>query len=219
MKALAWELSCILALASGSVIAEVDQSGALQGARAGAPPAAAAVCQSCHGAKGEGNPAATIPRLAGLAGDYLEKQLRDYASHARSNQVMQNFAKPLSDADRGAIAAYFASSKAPYAKVETTATDVQLARGHQLARQGSEAERVQACNNCHGPEGSGVLHAAPYLAGQSATYLAAQLQAWRQGIRKNDAGKLMSSVAQQLSDRDVTAVSAYYASLVEISEP
>jgi cytochrome c553 len=58
-----------------------------------------------------------------------------------------------------------------------------------------------------------VPHSAPYIAGQSADYLAAELQAWREGKRKNDAGKLMSSVAQQLNDADVSAVSAYFASL------
>lgn len=66
--------------------------------QAGAPgaPPAATVCQGCHGAQGEGNPAPRIPRLSGQAADYLEKQLRDYASGARRNDVMQNFAKPLS---------------------------------------------------------------------------------------------------------------------------
>jgi len=46
--------------------------------------------------------------------DYLDKQLRDYASGARSNEVMQNFAKPLSEADCAAVAAYFASLTVPY---------------------------------------------------------------------------------------------------------
>jgi cytochrome c553 len=58
-----------------------------------------------------------------------------------------------------------------------------------------------------------VPHSAPYLAGQSADYLAAELQSWREGKRKNDAGELMSSLVQRLSDADVSAVSAYFASL------
>jgi cytochrome c553 len=213
MRGSALGVSCILAIGSGVVIAEVAAPVGPKSPAHVAAPAAAAVCQGCHGAQGEGNPAAKIPRLAGQAADYLDKQLRDYASGARSNPVMQNFAKPLTGANRAAIAAYFASSKAPYPKVESAATDAQLARGHQLAHQGSEAERVQACNNCHGPDGSGLPRSAPYLAGQSAGYLAGELQWWRQGVRKNDAGKLMSSVAQRLSDQDVVAVSAYYASL------
>jgi cytochrome c553 len=195
------------------IVAAAAPSAVPKPAKPPAGPVAAVVCQGCHGANGEGVPAAKIPRIAGQAADYLDKQLRDYASGARSNEVMQNFAKPLSDADREAVAAFFASLTAPYAAASPGATDAQLMRGHQLAHQGSEAERVQACNNCHGPDGSGLPRSAPYLAGQSADYLAAELQSWRQGIRKNDAGKLMSSVAERLNDADVSAVAAYYSSL------
>jgi cytochrome c553 len=127
MRGLAFGLSCIAALGSGAVIAKGAAPVGPASRAHGAAPAAATVCQGCHGAHGEGNPAARIPRLAGQAADYLEKELRDYASGARRNEIMQNFAKPLSDADRGAIAAYFASQKAAYAKVEPGATDTQLA--------------------------------------------------------------------------------------------
>jgi cytochrome c553 len=72
---------------------------------------------------------------------------------------------------------------------------------------------VQACNNSHGPDGSGVALSAPALAGQLAPYLAAQLKSWQQGSRKNDSGNLMSSVASRLDDADIAAVTAYYASL------
>jgi cytochrome c553 len=79
------------------------------------PPAAAAVCRACHGAGGEGNPPAAIPHIAGQSPEYLEKQLRDYASGDRVHPVMRNFAKPLSDADRSTIATYFASLRKPSA--------------------------------------------------------------------------------------------------------
>ncbi|MDB6085579.1 MAG: hypothetical protein JWN43_3460 [Gammaproteobacteria bacterium] len=171
------------------------------------------LCQGCHGAHGEGNPAAGIPRLTGQAADYLQKQLNDYASGTRENPVMVNWAKRLNDAQRAEFSAYFASATAPYAASTAAPAPGQVKRGHQLAHQGDESRRVQACNNCHGPDGSGVPHSAPYLAGQSAQFLAAALNAWRQGTRHNDAGKLMGSVAGQLRDADVTAVAAYYSSL------
>jgi len=205
-------MACLLALGASAIVdAAAPAAGPKSVKRPG--PAAVVVCQACHGTNGEGAPAAKIPRLAGQSADYLDKQLRDYATGARSNEVMQNFAKPLSESDRAAAAAYFSSLTAPNIAQNLRATDVQIARGHQLAHQGSEPERVQACDNCHGPDGSGVLHSAPYLAGQSAGYLAAELQSWREGNRKNDAGQLMSSVAQRLNDADVSAVSAYFASL------
>jgi cytochrome c553 len=176
-------------------------------------PAAAAVCQGCHGVGGEGNPPAVIPRIAGQSPEYLEKQLRDYATGDRFHPVMQNFAKPLSDSDRAAIAAYFSSLQTPYIPVKTKGFAEQLALGHQLANQGAEAKHVQACKSCHGPDGSGVLHAAPFLAGQSAEYLANSLKSFKEGTRKNDPGKLMSSVAAGLTDADIQAAAAYFSTL------
>jgi cytochrome c553 len=178
-----------------------------------AAPAAAQVCQRCHGIAGEGNPPAGIPRIAGQSPEYLEKQLRDYARGDRVDPVMQNFAKPLSDAERTAIATYFASLNSPYIAVKTKSFSAQLALGHQLANQGSEAMHVQACKSCHGPDGVGVLHAAPYLAGQSAEYLASALKSFKEGTRKNDPGKLMTSVAAGLSAADILAAAAYFSTL------
>jgi cytochrome c553 len=39
------------------------------------------------------------------------------------------------------------------------------------------------------------------------------LKTFQQGTRKNDAGELMRSVAKQLNDDDVAAVSGYYSNL------
>jgi cytochrome c553 len=63
----------------------------------------------------------------------------------------------------------------------------------------------------------GIAYGAPYLAGQSAEYLASALNAFRQGTRKNDAGELMRSVAERLDDADVAAVAGYFASLASAS--
>jgi cytochrome c553 len=178
-----------------------------------AAPAAAKVCQGCHGAHGEGNAAAAIPRLAGQSAEYLRKQLEDYASGDRANPVMQNFAKPLTPADIAAVAMYFSTANAPRTVIPSTAPAAQLDLGRGLARQGSEAKRVQACDSCHGPDGVGVLHAAPYLAGQSAEYLTSALTSFHQRTRKNDPGKLMTSVAGQLNASDIAAAAAYFSSL------
>jgi thiosulfate dehydrogenase len=168
------------------------------------------VCQQCHGTAGEGNAAARIPRIAGQAKDYLQKQLLDYKSGARDNAVMQNFTKRLDDTDRAQLADYFSALRTPYERSGATASADQWARGHQLAHQGAEAIRVQACDNCHGPDGRGVEFSAPVLAGQSANYFVAQLKAWQQGSRKNDAGKVMASIAERLSDSDMAALAAYF---------
>jgi cytochrome c553 len=178
-----------------------------------AAPAPAKVCQGCHGAHGEGNAPAAIPRLAGQSAEYLRKQLEDYASGDRANSVMQNFAKPLTQADIVAVAMYFSTANAPRIVIPSTAPVAQLDLGRELARQGSEAKRVQACDSCHGPDGVGVSHAAPYLAGQSAEYLTNALTSFQQRTRKNDPGKLMTSVAGQLNASDIAAAATYFSSL------
>lgn len=159
--------------------------------------------------------AARVPMIAGQSAEYLRKQLDDYARGTRKNPVMQNFAKELSEEQRLHFANQYASMPAPPRSTQgTQLVDVQLARGHQLAYQGDEQIRVQSCNSCHGPDGVGVLHAAPYLAGQSAEYLASALKAYRQDTRKNDAGELMRSIAKRLNDADIAAVSGYFAKTI-----
>lgn len=181
------------------------------------PPPAVAVklCQSCHGAHGEGTPAAGIPRLAGQSADYLAKQLRDYAGGSRENPIMHQWAIQLKDAQRAEVAAYYASLTSSYALAPATpasnaSVSMLLARGHQLAHQGDETRRVQACDNCHGPDGNGAPRTAPYIAGQSAQYLTASLKAWKEGTRKNDDGQQMRSVVDRLNDADIGAIAAYF---------
>jgi cytochrome c553 len=170
-------------------------------------------CEACHGAHGEGMSAAHVPRLAGQSAEYLKKQLDDYAEGTRDNPIMRNFAKALSEKQRIQFAMQYAAMSAPAGRPGTAVQSAQLARGHQLAYQGDEQRRVQSCNGCHGPDGTGVLHAAPYLAGQSADYLASALKAFQDGTRKNDAGELMRSVAMQLNEADISALSSYFSNV------
>jgi cytochrome c553 len=203
-------------LASGAILLTAVPLALFGGAAAppaSKPNATTATCQACHGAHGEGVPAAHVPRIAGQTAEYLKKQLDDYADGTRANPIMVNFAKPLSDKQRRDLAALFAAMSAPFVAQAGAVNPVALARGHQLAYQCDENRRVQACNNCHGPDGVGVPYSAPYLAGQSAEYLAGAIKAWHDGTRKNDAGQLMSSVAERLNDADTTAVAAYFASV------
>jgi cytochrome c553 len=190
-----------------------------------AAPTAVVACQACHGGKGEGMATGGIPWIAGQSADYLDKQLKDFASGSRESAIMSPIARTLSNADRVQVVAYFAALPKPNGAGTPLPADppgdpaavARTARGHQLAVEGSEAHSVQACDNCHGPEGSGVPFAGPTLAGQLAPYLAAQLKSWQQGTRRNDNGNLMSSVAARLSDPDIAAVTSYYGSLASSS--
>lgn len=77
--------------------------------------------------------------------------------------------------------------------------------------------RARACAVCHGPLGIAVAPEAPNLAGQPASYLGAQLQAYRSGARQH---AVMNVMAKTLSDEDITQLAAWFSSLrVEASRP
>ncbi len=67
-------------------------------------------CLACHGPTGRGNPAAEYPSLQGQHATYTAKQLRDYASGARTSdgttRVMRDIASRLSESDIDALASY-----------------------------------------------------------------------------------------------------------------
>lgn len=69
-------------------------------------------CMSCHGANGEGQAAASYPRLGGQLQAYLVKQLQDFKAR-RVNPVMQPFAQKLTDQQINDVAEYYASLSPP----------------------------------------------------------------------------------------------------------
>ena len=76
-----------------------------------------------------------------------------------------------------------------------------------------KAGRVMAnrqCAACHGPQGIATLPEAANLAGQDATYLARQLEAFRSGARANEQ---MSVVAQTLTDQQIADLTAFYGAI------
>ena len=173
-----------------------------------------AACASCHGAKGEGNAGANFPRLAGQPHAYLARQLTSYANGSRRNAVMEPIAKGLSAQQIGEVAAYYAGLDAPTPKPAKPAQPVPAQaqkRAGQLAVAGDEKIAVQACANCHGPDGVGEPPVYPYLAGQHRGYLVATLTEWKSGARDTDPSKQMSMIGRRLSDDDIAALAAYYA--------
>jgi cytochrome c553 len=70
----------------------------------------AQMCAVCHGPSGISN-APDAPHLAGQPALYLAAQMRAYRSGARKHEVMAVIAKPLSDDDIAALAAWYSSIK------------------------------------------------------------------------------------------------------------
>ncbi|AHM05095.1 Cytochrome c4 [Roseibacterium elongatum DSM 19469] len=168
-------------------------------------------CIACHGVEGEGDGSGAFPRLAGQSGWYLYKQLIDYASGARPNDVMSSVAERLTEHEMEAVSAYYAAIDAPYAPVMGDIDPGMLQWGGQLGAVGSAERGIPACVNCHGPSGTGMPPSVPYLAGQYANYMTHQLQLWADGVRDNDAMNVMSAIADKMTEEDMRAVSEYYA--------
>ena len=175
-------------------------------------------CSSCHGAQGEGQPAAGIPRLAGMDSAYLSNQLSLFENGARKSDVMTPIATALSADQRKAVADYFASLKEPKPAKPSVPVTPEMAQGARLARDGDWPAGIPACSSCHGADGSGIGGAFPRLSGQSAQYIKAQLAAWRDGTRSGDPMDLMSTIARKLDDKQGDAAAQYFAALPNVPD-
>lgn len=169
--------------------------------------AVAQACVACHAADGSrGAPA--NPILAGQHPEYLAKQLAEFKAGKRQNPIMQGMAAPLSDEDMRNVAAFYASvqPKPGFAKNKDS-----VLLGEKIYRGGIAERQVPACASCHSPSGAGIPAQYPRLSGQHAEYTAAQLTAFRGGVRANNAQ--MTTIAAKMNDREIQAVSDYIAGL------
>jgi cytochrome c553 len=176
---------------------------AVQGTATGAPG-----CALCHAFNGASDGSGAFPRIATQPAFYLARQLQAFASGVRTNAVMSPIAKALSDDDIADVTAYYAGAQAPYLPLAKPAPGL-IKRGEQLAKVGSAAKGLPACDNCHGPGGTGEPPAIPYLAGQYAQYVTFELQMWQRGYRKNSR-EVMLMIAGKLDEQDIAALAAYY---------
>jgi cytochrome c553 len=172
------------------------------------------VCVACHGADGN-SPTSVNPHLAGQTAEYLQKQMQNFKpaqgkKAERDNPIMGSMVANLSPEDMRNLAAFFASQKPKGGVARNTGT---ITAGQKLYRGGDAVKGLPACAGCHGASGAGVPVQYPRLAGQYAEYTEAQLKAFRDGKRANDANKMMRSIAAKLSDAEIGAVSDYIAGL------
>jgi len=167
-----------------------------------------AVCAACHGA--DGNSIVTNwPRLAGQHSAYLERQLGLIRDGSRPVPEMAGIVVSLSKQDIADISAYFSA--------QTTAAgladEALLASGEMLYRAGNSEKDIPACMSCHGPAGKGnPLSGYPSLAGQHAVYSEKMLKGFRAGSLWGDDdaySKIMTEVANRLTDAEIKAVSSY----------
>ena len=172
------------------------------------------VCVACHGADGNSALPAN-PILAQQGAEYLFKQLSEFKAAegktaVRNNAIMGGMVAILSSEDMMSLAHYFSQQK----RKPASATDDKLvAAGKAIWRKGDFDKGIPACAGCHGPAGAGVPAQYPRLAGQYAEYTELQLKNFRSEERSNDPEKMMRTIADKLSDKQIKAVSDYIAGL------
>jgi cytochrome c553 len=153
------------------------------------------VCNTCHGDNGVPRTAAT-PIIWGLQENYLVKQLHDFQSGSRSNDVMTWMATALSQAELASAAASFAKKSWPARPTNVAST--------------SPPAVVAVCQACHQQNLAGGLPA-PRLAGQSYEYLVEAMRRYAEGERTNSPE--MMSIMKALSPADREAMARYISGL------
>jgi cytochrome c553 len=182
---------------------------AANAADAEAGKAKSAICAACHGADGNSsNP--MWPSLAGQHASYTYKQLTDFKAGRRINASMSGMVAGLSDDDMKNLAAYYETQSH-----KPVAFDGELIeKGESIYRGGITETGVAACMGCHSPSGKGNGPAGwPSLKGQHPEYIVTQLQAFKQGARANDSGKMMRNLVGRMSEMEMKAVAAYVAGI------
>ena len=170
-------------------------------------------CASCHGAKGEGTDNAYFPRLAGKPSGYLFNQLVAFRNGRRHYPPMNYLLEYLPESYLKDMADYFAAQRPPLPPPAVPDVSKKLLdRGAHLVAQGDTEQNIPACSSCHNPNLTGMEPGIPGLLGLRASYISAQLGAWRYGTRTAIAPDCMQIVAGHLTEDDVKAIAAFLSS-------
>jgi cytochrome c553 len=172
------------------------------------------VCEACHGEAGRAKDA-SMPTLNGQMPRYIERQLKDFRSQARSEASSQAYmwgvSALLDDTTIAGLAEYYAAQPTQPARAGKPANPRQVALGRKIFDDGIEARGVRACSACHGSQAEGDA-GFPRLAGQSPVYVRNQLKLFRNTPLRQH-GVLMKKESRPLDDAEVRAVAAYLQTL------
>jgi len=164
-------------------------------------------CFLCHGMQGE-SASELFSRLAAQNAAYIAKQLANFKSGERRSTTMQPMVAELTPEDMSALGLYFSRQKS---EPQPTADARLAAQGMMIYKQGGAATEVAACTGCHGERGHG-SEQLPRLAGQVASYLAAQIRNFGARERTND-NAMMHSIAAKMTEPEIRAVAEYLSGL------
>src|ERR1700741_4063614 len=132
-----------------------------------------APCLACHGEKGQSENDNT-PSLGGQQAPYSLIQLYMFREKLRTNEIMNEMAKPLNDDDLRTFSDFIA--KLPKPPPPADAGDpARMQRGQAAASQ-------HRCNTCHNPDYSGKENV-PRIGNQREDYLAKTLAEYKSNAR------------------------------------
>jgi cytochrome c553 len=158
-------------------------------------------CAICHGPQGVSD--ANSPNLAGQYAAVTYKELNDFKTGARVNAVMSPFAANMSNQDMLDLAAYYAYLP----RVPTSHADDNVP-APPIVTTGAPMRNIAPCGSCHGELDTKA--GSPWLGGQSAVYIKAQLTAFASGVRRNDISQQMRNVARHMTAEEIDQVARYY---------
>jgi cytochrome c oxidase subunit 2 len=141
------------------------------------------VCAGCHGFVGEGNATVGAPRLAGIEGWYLERQIENFRQGRRGHvegdangRRMALMAQAVgSERELGDLVAWITSLPATESSPEISTATANTARGQSL---------YAICSACHGANGRGnQALGGPSLVTLDDWYFEEQLRLFVDGMR------------------------------------
>jgi cytochrome c553 len=164
------------------------------------------VCAKCHGATGV-SICGLFPNLAGQLPVYIERELKLFRQHGRSDPgaraFMWGMARGLTNEQIKGVARQFASQTPVRG---TVSSNPALAdKGKLLYENGAKERDVLACIVCHGHDGEGV-NTNPRVAGQRRDYFVTAMLQFRGRLREN---KLMQDVTRNLTNDEIAALFEY----------
>jgi cytochrome c553 len=160
----------------------------------------AVTCFACHGEHGQSEMENT-PSLGGQQAPYALIQLFMFRDKLRTNEIMNEMAKPLSDDDLRTFSDFIAKLPKP-APPADAGDPVRMQRGQAAAAQ-------HRCNICHNPDYSGKENV-PRIANQREDYLAKTLAEYKSNTRAGyDAS--MADVMAPVTPEQITDLAYYIA--------
>ena len=160
----------------------------------------AITCNNCHGLHGV-SAGGAMPSIGGQPAGYLKMVLKQYKDGSRYNTAMGRLVKGYTEEELAALGDYYA--KQPWVMAGEKADDALVLKGKTL--------HGQKCLGCHGVKGEMAHDGMPRIAGQSAGFIATELEKYLDP-KFNMPGKVMEFAVKGLSAEDVKALAAFYAS-------